>query len=80
MKQWLFLAFALVLIAFVLMRSRERFQPEFVDKSQVAKTVALENSSHVQATNHAQPASYSFGPVAGVETPFQVNQYRAYVV
>ena len=80
MKQWLFLAVALVAIAFVLMKSRERFQPEFLDKSQVAKTVAYENSSHTQVTNHATPARYSMAPISGVETPFQVNQYKAYVV
>ena len=79
MKQWLFLAVALVAIAFVLMKSRERFQPEFLDKRQVATTVAMENSSFAQRTNHVQQAPYSMGPLQGMETPFQVNQYKAYI-
>jgi hypothetical protein len=80
MKYWLFLALAILVIAFVMLRSRERFQPEFVDKTQVRKTVAVEDSSFRQTTNHVDPAPYSLGPVVGVETPFQVNQYRAFVV
>jgi hypothetical protein len=80
MKQWLFLALAILVIALVLMKSRERFQPEFLDKSQVIKTVAVQDSSYAQMTNHADPAPYLQGPVPGIETPFQVNQYRAYVV
>jgi hypothetical protein len=80
MKYWLFLALAVLVIAFVMLQSRERFQPEFVDKTQVRKTVAVEDSSFHQTTNHVDPAPYSLGPVVGVETPFQVNQYRAFVV
>ena len=68
------------MIALVMMKSRERFQPEFLVKDQVRKTVAVENSSYNQVTNHADPAPFSLGPVAGNETPFQVNQYRAFVV
>jgi hypothetical protein len=80
MKYWLFLAAAILVIAFVLLQSRERFQPEFLDKAQVRQTVAMEDSSHRQTTNHVDPAPYSLGPVVGFETPFQVNQYRAFVV
>ena len=80
MKNWLFLAAAILVIALVMMKSRERFQPEFLVKDQVRKTVAVENSSYNQVTNHADPAPFSLGPVAGNETPFQVNQYRAFVV
>ena len=80
MKNWLFLALAVVLIAFVLLKSREHYQPEFLDKTQVDRTVAVEGSSYAQTTNHAIPAHYSLGPIQGVETPFRVNQYRAYVV
>jgi hypothetical protein len=71
------LVLALVVLYFAL--PRERFQPEFLDKSQVDKTVAVENSSYAQVTNHADPAPYSMGPVQGMQTPFRVNQYRAYV-
>jgi hypothetical protein len=80
MKQWLFLVAAVLVIAFVMLKSRERFQPEFLDRSQVAKTVAVQGSSYDQATNHMDPAPWASGPPEGHETPFQVNQYRAFVV
>ena len=80
MTTWLLLVGALLLIALVMMKTTERFQPEFLDKSQVRKTVAVENSSYDQVTNHANPAVYSMGPLQGIETPFRVNQYTSYVV
>jgi hypothetical protein len=79
MKTWLFLTAGLLLLALVLWKSRERFEPEFLDRAQIARTVAVEYSSYDQTTNHMEPAEYSNGPIEGVETPFQVNQYRAYV-
>lgn len=69
----------MAVLGFVLYASRERFQPEFLDKRQVAKTVATENSHYDQMTNHMSPGSYSMGPAAGMQTPFQVNQYKAYI-
>lgn len=70
---------ALLVVALVMMKTTERFQPEFLDKSQVKKTVAVENSSYAQTTNHADLAPYSMGPIAGIETPFRVNQYTSYI-
>lgn len=80
MTKWLLLVGALLLLSLVMMKTTERFQPEFMDKAQVRKTVAVENSSYAQVTNHADPASYSAGPLHGIETPFRVNQYTSYVV
>lgn len=80
MTTWILFVAAILILALVMMKSRERFQPEFLDKSQVKKTVAVENSSYAQTTNHADYAPYSMGPVAGIETPFRVNQYTSYVV
>ncbi len=79
MTKWLLLVAALLVLTLVMMKSKERFQPEFLDKAQVRKTVAVENSSYAQTTNHADLAPYSMGPIAGVETPFRVNQYTSYV-
>jgi hypothetical protein len=80
-QQWIFLVLALALVALVLSRMyTEKFQPEFLDRTQIAKTIAVEDSSYDQRTNHMDPAPFSMGPIAGQETPFQVNQYRAYVV
>lgn len=80
MTNWLLLAAGLLLIALVMMKTTERFQPEFLDKAQVRKTVAVENSSYAQTTNHVDLAPYSMGPINGIETPFRVNQYTSYVV
>jgi hypothetical protein len=76
--QWISLVAALIVIGWVLW-SRERFQPEFLDYSQVNRTLSKENASYDQATNHMHPQSSAFGPLLGMETPFQVNQYKAYV-
>lgn len=77
---WLLLIGAVLIVALVLMRGRERFQPEFLEKAQVRKTIAVEDSSYAQQTNHMDPAPYRTGPIVGIETPFRVNQYTSYVV
>lgn len=79
MKPWLFLLGALVLIGIVILYSREKFQPEFLDRTQIAKTIAVEDSSYDQRTNHMDPAPYSMGPIQGMQTPFRVNQYTSYI-
>ena len=79
LTMWAYLVAGMILIGLVLFSTRERFQPEFLDKSQVQKTVAVQNSSYEQRTNHLEPSPYSIGPATGIETPFQVNQYRAFV-
>ena len=61
------------------MKSRERFQPEMLDKSQVEQTVATQFSSHAQTTNHMPSGAKYSGRVEGLATPFQVNQYKAVV-
>lgn len=70
----LFAAFAIWMMV-----SREKFQPEFLDKRQEATTIAMEDSSYRQRTNHTSPSPYSIGPLHGTESPFQVNQYKAYI-
>ena len=80
MKNWLWLVAAIVAVYFVISTfSRERFQPEFLDRSQIDRTISTENSSYRQQTNHMNPAPYTMGPVQGIETPFQINQWKAYV-
>jgi hypothetical protein len=76
---WLFLVVGLILVGLVVWKSTEKFQPEFLDRTQIAKTIAVEDSSFDQKTNHMDPSPYTMGPIAGTQTPFQVNQYRAYV-
>jgi FtsZ-interacting cell division protein ZipA len=79
MNPTLFLVVAIAVLAFVLWTSRERFQPEFLDKSQVQKTVASEDSHYSQVTNHMSPSPVQMGPMSGMASPFQVNQYKAYI-
>jgi hypothetical protein len=79
MATWLLMLVALLVLALVMMKTTERFQPEFLDKAQVRKTIAVEDSSYVQETNHMNHAPYSMGPIQGIETPFRVNQYTSYV-
>lgn len=76
---WVFLVAALALVGFVMWKSTEKFQPEFLDRTQIGKTIAVEDSSYDQSTNHMDPSPYTMGPMTGTQTPFQVNQYRAYV-
>jgi len=80
MSVYIWFALALLVIFLVMRVSvQEKFQPEFLDKTQVRKTVATEDSSYAQRTNHVDPAPYSMAPVQGMQSPFQVNQYRAYI-
>jgi len=79
MKAWILLAAGVLVISLVLMKSRERFQPEFLDRTQIGKTIAVEDSSYDQQTNHMNPSPYAMGPIEGIQTPVQVNQDRAYV-
>lgn len=75
---FLFVA-ALLVLGFVVMKQTERFQPEFLDKKQVARTVSVEDSSYEQMTNHMSHAPYSMGPIEGTQSPFRVNQYTAHI-
>jgi hypothetical protein len=79
MKPTTLLVVALFVLMAVIYFGRERFQPEFLDKSQVDRTVATETSSYEQYTNHMNPAPVSIGPLHGMQTPFQVNQYKSYI-
>jgi hypothetical protein len=79
MKPWLLLLGALLFAGVVVMNMREKFQPEFLDRTQIARTIAVEDSSYDQRTNHLDPAPYSMGPIQGMQTPFRVNQYTSYL-
>ncbi len=79
MKPWLLLLGALVVIGFVVKNMTEKFQPEFLDRTQIARTIAVEDSSYDQRTNHLDPAPFSAGPTQGIQTPFRVNQYTSFM-
>jgi len=79
MNPTIYLVAALGVLALVLYASRERFRPEFLDTRQVKRTIAAEDSHYGQYTNHMSPAPANLGPVSGMASPFQVNQYKAYI-
>jgi hypothetical protein len=79
MTKWLFLAAAFLVAVLVLMKTTERFQPEFLDRTQIAKTLAVQDSSYDQQTNHLNPIPVQRESLHGIETPFRVNQYTSYV-
>ena len=74
-----YLLVAMVVLALVLYFTREHYSLEFNDYTQEKKTRATEDSSYSQQTNHMHFAPADMGPIQGMQTPFQVNQYKAYV-
>ena len=74
-----YLLAAMVALALVLYFTREHYSLEFNDQTQEKKTRATEDSSYSQQTNHMNLAPADMGPIQGMQTPFQVNQYKAYV-
>ena len=79
MTPTVYLLIGLLVLAFVLMSSRERFRPEFLDTRQVKRTIATEDSHYDQTTNHMSVPGALPGGVSGLPTPFRVNQYTAYL-
>ena len=82
MKQWVWFVLALVAIAGVLkVFGMERFHggpadSRFTDRSQQDRAMTLEDSSHAQRTNHFVQDN-SVGEALGVDTPWQVNQFKS---
>lgn len=79
MKHVAYLLAAIAILAFVLYSGRESFSLEFNDSTQEKRTKSREDSSYSQQTNHMNLAPADMGPIQGMQTPFQVNQYKAYV-
>jgi hypothetical protein len=79
MTKWLLLAAAFLVAVLIMMKTTERFQPEFLDRTQIARTVAVQDSSYDQHTNHLNPIPVQRDSIHGIETPFRVNQYTSYV-
>lgn len=82
MKQWILFVVALLLVAYVLkMIGIDRFyggSPEsrFTDRSQQNRAMAHEDSSYAQQTNHFVQDN-RVGEALGVDTPWQVNQFKS---
>jgi hypothetical protein len=73
-------AIGLVLLSWIF--GKESFsQVEYYggNTTQVSRTIAKEDSSYEQSTNSMPKPPVTAPPVTGRATPFQVNQYTAYV-
>jgi len=83
MKQWVWFALGLVVVAFVLklITGLEKFyggppEGKMIDMSQQKRAMALEDSSYSQRTNHFVQDN-GVGEALGQDTPWQVNQYKS---
>lgn len=74
------LLLAVVILAFLLMNSREGFVPEFLDQGNVKRTAETRTSSYAQQTNHFQMTPSPAEPISGQETPFRVNMFNSHMI
>jgi hypothetical protein len=81
MKNWAFVAvLAGLAVIWYVLKSREGFVAEFVDRSNEQKTDQTRTSSYAQETNHFNMVpSQNLPPIGGIETPFRVNVYNSFV-
>jgi hypothetical protein len=78
MKQWVWFVLALIVVAFVM---KEKFyggppESKMTDTSQQKRAMAHEDSSYAQQTNHFKQSN-DVGEALGMETPWQVNQFKS---
>ena len=69
----------LIVVWAVMSRFTEPFVPEFLDKSSVKRTSETKDSSYEQQTNHSVPQPGPNVPIDGVESPFRVNAFNAFI-
>ena len=74
------LAVAVIVLIGILTRHIEPFQPEFLEQSGVKRTHDTKDSSYEQRTNHTIPQPGFAYPKDGMESPFRVNAFNAFVV
>ena len=75
-----FLVLALGIMLIYAVITREGFQPEFLDQSNVKKTQDMANSSYKQDTNSVRPdGRFAAPPIQGIKSPFRVNVWDAYI-
>lgn len=81
MSNWAFIAIlvGLGIVWYVVSKSREGFQTEFLDRSNEEKTDQTRASSYAQDTNHFKPTYGAFEPPSGIATPYRVNMFDSYI-
>jgi flagellar basal body-associated protein FliL len=72
-----FLVLAIVAVVFVLLVKSRPAPP--TRETKMVKLALEPGSSYEQKTNHYQMTPVDMGPIAGNESPFRVNLYKAYI-
>ena len=75
---YVWLVLAVLIVGGIIWTGREGFIPSF-DRTQENRTIATENSSYAQQTNHFTPAPAELPPIPGIPGKDQVNMFQAYV-
>jgi len=76
-----FLCLALgAMLVYAVLPSRDGFQSEFLDQTNVERTQETSVSSYRQQTNAVQPnKQFAAPPIQGMISPFRVNVWDAYI-
>lgn len=72
-------ALSIVLLG-ILTKHIEPFVPEFLEQSNKKRTHETKDSSYEQRTNHTIPQPGFSYPSDGIQSPFRVNAFNAFVV
>lgn len=67
-------------VVMFILRSRENFVSEFLDRGNLKQTWKTSSSSYAQETNHFKLTPPVPEPIDGVQTPFRVNMFNSYMV
>jgi hypothetical protein len=70
---------AMVVVYFLITKSREGFAAEFVDHTNARITAENKHSSYAQRTNHSVPVPGPDVPIQGSQSPFRVNMVQAFI-
>ena len=79
MKNIILLLVAVVVVYFLIAKSREGFAAEFVDNTNARVTAENKYSSYAQRTNHSMPVPGPDVPIQGHQSPFRVNMVQAFI-
>lgn len=69
----------ILLIAYLLTRTKEPFVSEFLEQGNVRRTAETASSSYKQQTNHFKMTKGPEEKPDGIETPFRVNIWDSYM-
>jgi hypothetical protein len=79
MKGWDYVPWILLALAVLFSYGCVEHFTSLQDTSQRERTDAVKKSSFAQQTNHSIPQTGQYAPIQGIETPFRVNKWNAYL-